>query len=340
MVLLFCTLCATSSTPVRLKFLRAVSRLNIDMYTDYYFSCRAVGRFLQWEYNGEPLTGFQNSDEVGRSLFRLRSTFEYTTTLLSVKPNEENRLAMNSIILVSFVGTMNSNFNITCSNGSYPETVQAGEVSNVTDSSVANETSAEIILNYVTSEIVEGTNTHIFICGVSQSSQLLQANGPPLSFESSDELGDHRVGSIDTYSVYEQGIFIARNPLTTTSIFIVTADSEVEVTCLYRNVRTSLYSNMSLLNNQTASIKNEPTTRTPTPVSEKIMSDDKNVESTSQAYLSGSTETLSSDIIIVNRVNTIVILASVMSIIIIIIVTMFIIAATLLLKYFSGIKHV
>ncbi len=61
-----------SSEPVTLEFVKGVTRLNTNMYTDYYFSCNINGCFLQWQYNNDLLTGFLEDDEVGRSVVLTR----------------------------------------------------------------------------------------------------------------------------------------------------------------------------------------------------------------------------------------------------------------------------
>ncbi len=161
---------------------------------------------------------------------------------------------MDSILMISFTGQVPSDFTITCSNGLNSKTVSAGLVSDVEDSSVRHDNSDSnsgmgIVLDYITSSdtIVRNTSTHIFMCGANYSSQHLRINnGGPVAFSSISELGFHsRADPANTRSIYGLGIFVARNPFVITTLLIVADNSDVEVACFERNVRTRLSSNVS-----------------------------------------------------------------------------------------------
>lgn len=241
---------ALSTGSVTLEFIKGVTRLNNTGYTDYYFCCNVVGHFLQWQYDFQPLTIFQADDEVGRSSVDIRSGFEFTVTLLSSEPVENNNKAMDSIMVISFIGEVPSSFQMTCSNGLNTRTIFAGPVTNVTNTSVAIDTignNPEIILDYVSSGlIVRNTTTYIFICGTGYSSQLMQANrGTPLLFTSGDSLGVHRIASASTYKIAEQGIFVGKTPYIA-SILIVANNAGAEVSCFYQNGVIRLQSQLTV----------------------------------------------------------------------------------------------
>ncbi len=234
---------STSIESVNLTSLKGVHRLRKG-FRDYYFSCNAVGLFLQWQYNDELLTGFHTSDEIGRSVVVERPTFTYTTTLLSSEPAENNYEDMDSILIMSFSNDDPSPFTVTCSNGPNTQTKSSESISKVGDSSMWNNNSdSRIVLEYIVStNMVRNGPTHIFMCGAHHSPQHLQANGPPIAFLSSDEIGFHRAPSATTYTVKEQGIFIARSPYMTTTILIVANEEDVFVSCFNDNVYKRLQS--------------------------------------------------------------------------------------------------
>ncbi len=254
------TVVVLSEQPVKLEFVKGVARLNTTGYIDYYFLCNAIGRFLQWKYNNEPLTAFQSADKVGDSnfLWLPHKIGNYTTTLLSSVPLGDNNAKMDSIIIVSLRGELVSvSFNITCNNGSISETRSVEPVSNVTNSSLWYDNdnfNSDIVLEYITShEIVGSTNIHLFICGANSLSLQLQTNiSSPLAFTSSDALGDHSNVSDSMHSVNAHGVFIARNPYNITSVFFIAHKSDVEVTCFAGNMVKTLHSNISYVNNITA----------------------------------------------------------------------------------------
>ncbi len=251
-ILLFVRI-AFTNTSTRLTFLKGVNRFNYTTgHTDYFFSCNVVGHFLQWQYNSEPLSGFDINSEVGSSSVNVRNTFEYTVTLLSSEPDNNNsNKAMDSIIVISFGGAVPSNFQVTCSNGLMSDTISAGNVTNVTATSVARSTTGdklEAVLDYVASGlIVRNTLTHIFVCGVNSSSQLLQANrGSPHLFTSDNNLGEHTILSASSYKIAEQGILVAKTPYIT-SILIVADDAGAEVSCSsYQNEVARQLSHLSI----------------------------------------------------------------------------------------------
>ncbi len=245
-----------SSEPVTLEFVKGVTRLNTNIYTDYYFSCNTNGgRFLQWKCNNNLLTGFREVHEVGRSVVPTRQyNYSYTASLLSSEPLRNGGRAMDSILMISFTGQVPSDFTITCSNGLNSKTVSAGLVSDVEDSSVRHDNSDSnsgmgIVLDYITSSetIVRNTSTHIFMCGANYSSQHLRINNSrTLVFNSSRNPGFHRrADSANRHSIYGLGIFVARNPFVITTLLIVADNSDVEVACFERNVWTRLSSNVS-----------------------------------------------------------------------------------------------
>ncbi len=205
-----------SSEPVALEFVKGVTRLNTNMYTDYYFSCNINGSFLQWQYNNDPLTGFREDDEVGRTVVLTRDNYSYTASILSSRPLRNDERAMDSILMISITGSDSSDFTITCSDGLNSKTVSAGLVSDVEDSSVRHDNSDSIsgmviVLDYITSSnIVRNTSTHIFMCGANYSSQHLRINnGSTLVFNSSRNPGfRRRVDPANRHSIYGLGIFL------------------------------------------------------------------------------------------------------------------------------------
>ncbi len=263
-----------SSEPVTLEFVKGVTRLNTNRYRDYYFSCNTNGCFLQWQYNKHPLTGFLEDDEVGRSvvLTSRQYNYSYTASLLSSEPLRNGGRAMDSILMISFTGQVPSDFTITCSNDLNSKTVSAGLVSDVEDSSVRHDNSDSnsgmgIVLDYITSSdtIVTNTSTHIFMCGANYNNQHLRINNNrTLVFHSSRNPGfRRRVDLANRHSIYGLGIFVARNPFVITTLLIVADNSDVEVACFQRNVRTRLSSNVSPVKLTTDVVTESDATQSP-----------------------------------------------------------------------------
>ncbi len=244
-MLMSATTAAVSTKTVNLKYLKGVPRLNTE-YIDFYFFCNANGSFLQWQYNGQYLTGFQD-EEVGYTVV-VEGPINYMATLWSAVPIDDENKDRNSIIMVSFMGgRVPDNYSMTCSNGPHFQTVFAGPVSNVTNSSLWHDddnSNSDIVLEYVAfHKIVGNTNIHLFVCGVNNSWLELQTNISSLiAFTINNTLGDHRFSSPSTSLFRVQEIFVARNPFPTTSVLFV--DSDVEVTCVSKNVQKTLHSNL------------------------------------------------------------------------------------------------
>ncbi len=270
-----------SSEPVTLEFVKGVTRLNTNRYTDYYFSCNTNGRFLQWKYNNKLLTGFREVHEVGRSVVPIgQYNCSYTASLLSSEPLRNAGRAMDSILMISFTGQVPSDFTITCSNGLNSKTVSSGLVSDVEDSSVRHDNSDSnsgmgIVLDYITSSdtIVRNTSTHIFMCGANYNNQhLMINNGRTLVFHSSRNPGfRRRVDPANRHSIYGLGIFVARNPFVITTLLIVADNSDVEVACFQRNVWSRLSSNVSTVQLTTDDVTESPRSYT----AQSLLSDEK-----------------------------------------------------------------
>ena len=236
-------LCAdTSEGQPTIEYLKGVHRFNSTGYTDYYFCCNVIGRFLRWQYNDEPLTGFIVGD-AGRVVVDTRSTFNYTATLLSSQPDKENseQAALDSVFVVSFNIEPPSTFEVTCGSTSSFTTKAVGNMSDVVRASSNN---SEVVLDYIlSSSIVQDKNkTHIFVCGVQNMLQYFEINGSPIGFRGHDDIGqDRTVLSEDGNIVNIQGVLIARQPYTSALLF-VSEDSDVNVTCYFGSHQVKLSS--------------------------------------------------------------------------------------------------
>ncbi len=214
---------AFTEEPVTLEFVRGVHRLDTREYIDYYFYCNIKGKFLHWHYEDESLTVFLPYD-VGRSLVNVRPNYEYTATLLSSQPADNNNRYMDSIVVVTF--RRNASFNVTCSSGLVSETKPSQRPKSAFNSTRSSNN--DIVFDYIVSAgIVRNISTHIFVCGVQHTTQVLEVGGPRIAFTEGDRVGFHRAGfsSIDTVDV--QGIVIGRTPFTIISMLIVARNFDV-----------------------------------------------------------------------------------------------------------------
>ena len=221
-----------------IQYLKGVHRFGDTDYTDYYFSCNALGRFLCWQVNDIPLTGF-SVGKAGRVVVDSRTAFEYTATLLSSQndPKNNQEAMLDSVFVVSFNGEPPSTFEVKCSSSSNSNfsTTAVNELrSDVVNASSNN---GEVVLDYVLSrQIVQNKNkTHIFVCGALDMLQYFEINGPPMiGFSGLNYIGqDRTVLSEDHNIVNVQGVLIARHPYTSTSLLFVSEDSDVNVTCFW-----------------------------------------------------------------------------------------------------------
>jgi len=227
-----------SSFSPNITFLSKVNRLNDTNFTDYYFSCNLVGRFLSWQYNNEALSGFQPND-LGEAVVSRESSFEYTTTLLSATNNETGTV-MDSILVMSFenLDTSSFTFAIACSNEASISTIHTNKS---VERDVRNRDEIEddtLRLDYVLSSTVQsGMYTHVFMCGARSEFQYLEAIGPPIGFRRNGNLGEVKtVLSANREALNIQGVLMAQQPLSTITLFIIVTEiSEVNVRCFYDN---------------------------------------------------------------------------------------------------------
>ena len=223
-------------TSGQLSFLTAVDRLNTS-YTDYYFCCNYIGRFILWGYNNKPLSGF-STNEVGNVLFDERNDYTYAATLLSSQPTFNGESKLDSVLVISFHNDMiPGNFSVTCNSNRNVSTVFPKNMSTAKNSIAKG---ADIRLDYVVSEpkVRRGHPylSHIFICGVRQAPQFVEVTGTPLRFSSSDHAGQARtLFSNDRNTAIVQGILMARDNLISVALIIVSLEaSVVNVTCYDR----------------------------------------------------------------------------------------------------------
>lgn len=284
---------AVLSGPVRLKFLKGVMPLKPTNYTDYYFSCTAVGRLLQWQLNGTNLLrAFTGSEDERHSTVVIRSNYNLTEVLLSVERTEEGNDKILDSILVISSSMVIVPFNVNCSNGPNNQTKRAGPVTSVTNSSY---NSPNVVLDYITSStIVRNTLTHIFTCVTNSSLQQIQVNdGVLIHISSSHDLGTPRVTPNGVVVV-----LIANDPLMRTLITVVRG-SDVEVTCGVNDVETRLRSNSShVVHNANTSTADNYSTSTLKPVNTQMGSNPSGstAESKAEDGKHGSGNYISADV--------------------------------------------
>ena len=239
-LLLFVTLSliSTTSCTVNVTYLRGVPRLNDSSYWDYYFFCSTTGGSLLWAVNGFGLNEFQNGDGVGQvesgtTPNYTYPNYTYIATLLSLKPTTDSQFTFDSILIVSLPDM--SSLDVVCSNG--PSSSRTSNVEIRRDVENSNSTSSVYEEYLLTGNIVgDQTNrTSIFICGV-QNSFMLWRTGTSneLAFGEFNKIGEWKQNlEPGATIVKEQAIVIAHEPYLIVSVFLVTATSDVTVTCGY-----------------------------------------------------------------------------------------------------------
>ncbi len=221
----------------RLSFLTAVRRLSITNYTDYYFSCNVAGKFIQWEYNNQTLSGFR-MNEVGRVRMEERANYTYTATLLSSQPTFDNEAEMDSVLVISIHnGRIPGNFSVNCISNKNVSTAFPQHLSAVKNTAAKG---ANIRLDYVVSEQVRHGLSHIFMCGVRQVPLLVEVTGKFLSFNRFNNIGDAKTISLsDSDEFNVQAILMARDSSISVTLIIVSFNvSVVNVTCYDRENNT------------------------------------------------------------------------------------------------------
>jgi len=184
---------------------------------------------MQWEYSGQPLSGFR-INEVGKVWLEQRTDYTYTTTLLSSQPTSDNEAKMKSILIVSFANDMNpGNFSVSCnSNWNISTASSQGE------SPVIIRKGEDIQLEFVVSDniVSDQYETRIFICGVHQTPHFFQVTGPALAFSRFDDIGQARtIISDDGNTAKVQGILLARDTSLSVTLILVSVGTIVDVTC-------------------------------------------------------------------------------------------------------------
>ncbi len=220
----------------QLIFLKAVDRLGTTAYTDYYFCCNYIGSFMQWEYNGQPLSGFRTNN-VGDVLFDERPDYTYAATLLSSTPTMDDEAEMDSVLVISFHnGSSPGSFSVTCNSNRNISTVSSQNISRVKNNISKG---ADIRLDYVFSAPIvhQGPQlSHIFMCGVRQAPQFVEVTELTLGFSASDNVGRARtLFSDDGNTATVQGILMTKDNLMSVALIIVSLEATVvNVTCYDR----------------------------------------------------------------------------------------------------------
>ena len=222
------TLISTTSCTVNVTYLRGVPRLNNTSYWDYYFNCYTTGGSLLWEVNGFGLNGFQGGNKVGQVLSGTTPNYTYTATLLSSKPTTDT---LDSILIVSRPDI--SSLDVVCSNG--PSSSRTSNMENGKGVESCTSTSS-IFEEYLLTEDIVGDQinpTSIFICGVQNTFLYWRAvTNIEFGFGAFNNIGQERRNVEDgATTVMEQAILIAKEPYLIVSVFLVTATSDVTVTC-------------------------------------------------------------------------------------------------------------
>ena len=227
---------------MEVKFLRGVHRLFRDAnFTDFYFSCSALGTFIQWTLNDRPLSGFTTT-ETGRVRRNVGPNFNYTSSLLSSRLyNGSLVMVLDSMIVVSFRRDY-PKFKITCRGSHDVKTILPGKVID-RDS---DHSGALVFQRLFSSPItMNRTLIHGFMCGASSILQLSGDFGPTIAFTTRENIGYSRTAlKSDVSSILVQGILLAREPLATTSLFLIALNGSVTAKCFYGSDEIILTSNL------------------------------------------------------------------------------------------------
>ena len=250
--LIYVTITPGYASQPNLVFLNKVIRLGNSYYMDHYYYCNVTGEYINWQYNNVTLNGYR----AGRFAIPFVNSgpgFEYIITLLSSTPDSSNsrQAHFSSVMVLSFRGSNDPNgFTVQCSSHAN-FTVHAMDGNTAVqpvDDRISN--NGSLVFDYVLSRkiVMSRSKTHIFICGVSSNLQFLQAGDLTIGFSQYDSIGGVKnVLSPDSNTVDIQGILIDRNQFQTTSLLLVSDDSdEITVSCFYDEHNfESLSSNIS-----------------------------------------------------------------------------------------------
>ena len=246
-----------------IQYLKGVHRFNNTGYIDYYFSCNAFGGFLRWQFNDEPLTGF-NVGHAGRVVVESRTAFQYTATLLSsqIDPKNNQEATLDSVLVVSFNGEPPNTFEVKCSSSSNPNfsTIAVNELRDDVVSGSSN--NGEVMLVYIISYpiVLNKNKTHIFVCETQYVLLNFEINGSLIEFSVDNGIGqDRTVLSEDGSIVNIQGVLIARHRNTSTSLLFVSEDSDVNVTCFFGSHQVQLSSSSRNPTPEPSAILPDPT---------------------------------------------------------------------------------
>ena len=234
----------TETVTVKVKFLRGVHRLfSTANFTDFYFSCSALGNYILWNLDGRPLSGFITT-ETGRVRRNVGPYYNYTATLLSSQLyNDSVMMVLDSMIVVSFPRNY-PNFKMTCRGSHGVKTISPGTV--IDSDSIRNGALAFQRL-FSSAITMNQTYIHGFLCGGSSILQLSGDVGPTIAFTTLDSIGFSRIAlKSDIDSILVQGILFAHEPLQTTSIFLVALDGSVTAKCFYKSDEIILTSDLPI----------------------------------------------------------------------------------------------
>ena len=244
LLLLICTTTTATATPdyasrPNLVFLSKVNRLGNSNYVDCYFSCNVTGEFILWHYNNLPLG---RVDSTYGTVVSSSRDFDSIVTLLSSTPDSSNsrQAHLSSVMVLSFRDCNPKDFTVQCSSRANLTTVHTVHTvgSDVPVEPVRGErrNNGSLAFDYVlSSEIVTSRRrTHVFICGVSSNVQILHTGDQTIGFSRGDGIGFFfNFLSPDRSTVVINGILIDRDQFLTTSLLLISDDSDVTVSCYY-----------------------------------------------------------------------------------------------------------
>ena len=265
------TTTTTTETPgyasqANLVFLSKVIRLGNSDYVDYYFCCNVIGEYIDWQYNNVPLHAFL-AGRIYNPVVNSGPGFDYIITLLSSIPDSDNsrQAHFSSVMVLSFRGSNDPNgFTVQCSShASFTVHAMDGNTAVEPVGDDRRRNNGSLVFDYVLSRkiVTSRSKTHIFICGVSSNLQFLQMGDRTIGFSRHDSIGGVKnVFSPDSNTVDIQGILIDRDQFQTTTLLLVSDDSDViTVSCFYDEGHFESLSS----NNTSSNISSTPTESMP-----------------------------------------------------------------------------
>ena len=225
-----------------ITYLGYTYRIQNHRLVDYFFYCKGIGSFLNWQENNfTPLRGFTSNSDIMKPISISLQNMKVTASLLSAKHIAGQQYQMESLLVLSIPRSEREGVKeVQChtNNSGIISAVNTSMSKETFNSSIKSNYTSYIDMDYIFSS--RNNTINVLICRTNFSQLFVEVNSPKITFalDQSIFMSQTVLSRLDNSTVSVQGIVMSNGPFLT-SLVIIKHFHDIDVKCLINDSITA-----------------------------------------------------------------------------------------------------